>query len=63
MICSTCDQPFPGKCTCPDRDARLESMRQSKYIALRWCAMCDKHADLCECPQGTMEILVSGEKP
>ena len=52
MFCGICKNDFPGECTCADRDERLALVSKSKHIAMRVCAACNKHADLCKCPDG-----------
>lgn len=35
MICAYCNQDLV-RCTCPDADERLESLRKSPYLDQRW---------------------------
>ncbi len=60
MWCCTCNKAFPGDCVCESRDERLASLSRSPHLAMRVCNTCEKHADLCRCPDGpTTELRVA----
>lgn len=60
MWCMKCDKRFPDDCVCKDRDERLRQLGRHLHLALRVCATCDKHADLCCCPIGpTIELWLA----
>lgn len=59
MWCCRCNKQFPRDCACEDRDKRVESMRGMSGVASRVCSVCNKHADLCECPDGPSTVLES----
>jgi len=57
MLCLKCKQEFPGRCLCEDRDERVATLRRCTGVVTRVCAICDKHADLCKCPDGPVTRL------
>lgn len=62
MHCAKCDNQFPALCVCHDRDLRLERISKCSNVALRWCAACDGHADLCACGPGHVSaVKVNGK--
>jgi hypothetical protein len=62
MICGKCEKTFPAHCTCTDRDARLEQVSKSPHVAMPFCKVCNKHSDLCKCPDGPVSELRAGGK-
>lgn len=52
MFCMKCNQRFPDKCVCADRDERLNSLaRDATHVVLTYCSGCGEHVGLCECPE------------
>ncbi len=50
MWCSKCQNELRD-CECPDIEERLASLARSPHVALRWCQICNTHADRCNCPK------------
>lgn len=48
MYCVKCDHNL-SRCTCADRDERLESLKTVPNFAFRECLICGKHYAGCKC--------------
>ena len=57
MFCGKCQNDL-SECTCPDIDERMASLKNSPYLAFKWCVKCDKHYARCRCAEP--EFIVTG---
>ena len=48
MFCSKCQNDL-NDCTCGDIKERLAKLKDSPYILMRWCSLCDNHYSQCKC--------------
>lgn len=60
MYCAKCQKDL-SKCTCPDIKERLASLKNSPYLAMKWCVKCDNHYSQCKCE--SPEFTITGTKP
>ena len=53
MWCLRCDQQFPAKCVCADRDERMASLAgpEGSHVALTHCSGCGAYYTMCQCPE------------
>jgi len=49
MFCSACDNTIKN-CVCTDIDERMKELTGPKgFLIAKWCVLCDKHYDRCQC--------------
>lgn len=48
MFCAKCQKDL-SECSCPDIKERLASLKNSPYLAMKWCVKCDNHYSQCRC--------------
>lgn len=63
MFCGKCKNDLKD-CTCDDIKERLASLKDSNYIVMRWCAVCDSHYSQCKCdnPVWTTNVEINKRK-
>jgi len=61
MLCGICDKPI-RECTCDDINDRLKKACESPYVAMKWCMVCDKHYELCDCKVPAFYMLTGTAK-
>jgi len=48
MWCMQCGKNLID-CTCPDLKERLDSLKSSNNLLMKWCSVCDNHYAVCKC--------------
>lgn len=59
MFCMKCNNEM-GNCTCPDKVERLNSLKSSNHVAVKWCRKCDQHYAVCFCEHPDFTVMVAG---
>lgn len=60
MECVKCNNEM-GNCICPDKIQRLNSLKDLKYVAVKWCRKCDQHYAICFCKYPDFTVIIGGE--
>ncbi len=62
MFCGKCNNDL-SECTCLDVDERMATLKNSPYLAFKWCRKCDKHYARCRCEEPQFYITGVKEPP
>ena len=64
MFCTGCKKDLVD-CTCDDLKVRMDILRGSQHLLMKWCGRCDNHYAVCKCDDPiwtTNKAMVEADK-